>query len=49
MLDTELAVGLADGAFGENGGLADPELRARLGELLAELVQEVAEPAGQAA
>jgi chromate reductase, NAD(P)H dehydrogenase (quinone) len=49
VLDTELAVGLADGAFDENGSLIDPELRARLGELLAELVQEVAEPAGQAA
>jgi chromate reductase len=49
VLDTELAVGLADSAFDEDGGLVDPELRARLGELLSELVQEVAEPAGQAA
>ena len=38
------AVGMADGAFDEQGGLADPELRARLGELLAELAQEVADP-----
>jgi hypothetical protein len=49
VLDTELAVGLADSAFDEHDGLVDPELRARLGELLTELVQEVAEPAGQAA
>jgi chromate reductase len=49
VLDTELAVGLADSVFDEHDGLVDPELRARLGELLSELVQEVAEPAGQAA
>jgi len=49
VLDTELAVGLADSAFDEHDGLVDPELRTRLGELLSELGQEVAEPAGQAA
>ena len=49
VLDTELAVGLADSVFDEHDGLVDPELRVRLGELLSELVQEVAEPAGQAA
>ena len=49
VLDTEVAVGLADSAFDEDDGLVDPELRARLGELLSELVQEVAAPAGQAA
>jgi chromate reductase len=49
VLDTELAVGLADSGFDEDDGLVDPELRARLGGLLSELVQEVAEPAGQAA
>ena len=49
VLDSELAVGLADSAFDDDGGLADPELRARLGEVLSELVQDVAEPAGQAA
>ena len=49
VLDTELAAGLADSAFDEHDGLVDPELRARMGELLSELVQEVAEPAGQAA
>ena len=49
VLEAELAVGMADGAFDEDGRLADPELRTRLGELLAELGQEVAAPAGQAA
>src|SRR5918996_4821347 len=34
VLDSELPVGLADGAFAEDGSLADPDLGARLGDLL---------------
>ena len=34
VLDEELPVGLADGAFTPDGKLADPELRARLAELV---------------
>jgi chromate reductase len=49
VVETELAVGLADSAFAEDGGLADPELRSRLADLLAELGREVRAPAGQAA
>jgi chromate reductase len=38
VLDGELPVGSADWAFTEDGDLADPELRARLGALIEELV-----------
>jgi len=49
VLEDELPVGLADGAFTEDGALVDPELTARLGDLLADLVREVAAPVEQSA
>jgi chromate reductase, NAD(P)H dehydrogenase (quinone) len=48
-LDGELPIGLADGAFAEDGSLADPEQAARLRELLAALAGEVDRALGQAA
>jgi chromate reductase len=47
VLDAELPVGMADGAFDEDGGLADPELTERLGDLLGDLVREVDAPLQQ--
>jgi chromate reductase len=44
VLESELPVGLADSAFTADGRLADPELAARLGDLVADLVREVASP-----
>jgi chromate reductase len=44
VLDSELPVGLADGAFAEDGSLADPELTTRLGDLLGDLCREVRAP-----
>jgi chromate reductase, NAD(P)H dehydrogenase (quinone) len=44
VLESELPVGLADGAFSEDGGLADPELTARLEDLLGDLCREIAAP-----
>jgi len=44
VLESELPVGMADGAFGGDGGLADPELAARLEDLVGDLVREVASP-----
>jgi chromate reductase, NAD(P)H dehydrogenase (quinone) len=41
VLESELPVGTADGAFSADGSLADPELRARLYDLLSDLVREV--------
>jgi chromate reductase len=41
VLDEEVPVGLAAGAFTPAGELADPELRRRLGELLEALTREV--------
>jgi chromate reductase len=49
VLESELPVGLADGAFTDDGGLADPELRARLADLLADLCREARAPVEQAA
>ena len=49
VLESELPVGMADSAFTDDGGLADPELTARLGDLLADLCREVAAPLEQAA
>jgi chromate reductase len=40
VLDTELAVAAADGAFGSDALLADPRLRTRLRTLLDDLVRE---------
>lgn len=44
VLESELPVGMADGAFDADGSLADPELTARLADLLADLAREVSAP-----
>jgi chromate reductase len=49
VLESELPVGLADTAFTEDGRLADPDLDARLGDLVSDLVREVAAPVEQSA
>jgi chromate reductase len=49
VLESELPVGMADGAFDENGGLADPDLAERLHDLVSDLVREVAAPVEQSA
>ena len=48
VLDSELPVGMADGAFTEDGELADPELATRLGDVVGDLVSEAAAPMAQA-
>jgi len=48
VLESELPVGMADYAFAEDGTLADPELTARLGDLLGDLVRELTAPIEQA-
>jgi chromate reductase, NAD(P)H dehydrogenase (quinone) len=45
VLESELPVGLADEAFADDGGLVDPELTARLRDVVADLVREVGAPA----
>ena len=45
VLESELPVGMADGAFTDDGTLADPELTARLGDVLGDLAREVMSPA----
>jgi chromate reductase len=45
VVENELPVGMADGAFTGDGTLADPELAARLGDLLGDLEREVRTPA----
>jgi chromate reductase, NAD(P)H dehydrogenase (quinone) len=49
VLESELPVGMADSAFDPDDRLADPELGARLGDLLGDLVREVGSPVEQAA
>ena len=49
VLESELPVGMADGAFDEDGRLADPDLSARLHDLVLDLVREVAAPVEQSA
>ena len=48
-LDSELPVGMADSAFESDGTLADPELGARLGDVLGDLLREVGSPVEQSA
>jgi chromate reductase, NAD(P)H dehydrogenase (quinone) len=48
VLESELPVGMADGAFTEDGELADPELASRLEDLVGDLVREVRTPIAQA-
>ena len=45
VLDAELPVGLADAAFGDDGRLTDPDLAARLEEIVASLAAEMPAPA----
>jgi chromate reductase len=49
VLESELPVGMADHAFTEDDALADPELHARLQDLVSDLVREVAAPVEQSA
>jgi len=49
VLESELPVGLADGAFSAGGALADPELAQRLADLVGDLAREVGTPVEQAA
>jgi chromate reductase len=49
VVEAELPVGMADSAFTDDGQLADPELVARLGDVLGDLVREVTAPAEQVA
>jgi chromate reductase len=48
-LESELPVGMADSAFEPDDTLADPELEARLGDLLGDLLREVGSPVEQTA
>jgi len=45
VIGSELPVGMADSAFTEDGDLADPELTARLGDVVGDLLREVRTPA----
>jgi chromate reductase len=47
VLESELPVGFADTAFGEDAALADPELAERLHDVVGDLVREVAAPVEQ--
>jgi chromate reductase len=49
VLESELPVGMADAAFDDDGALADPDLSARLHDLVLDLVREVAAPVEQSA
>src|SRR4051794_31483655 len=49
VLESELPVGMADTAFDEDGSLVNPDLSARLSDLVSDLVREVAAPVEQAA
>ncbi len=49
VLESELPVGMADGAFAEDGSLVDPELGTRLADLVGDLVREVGAPVEQSA
>jgi chromate reductase len=49
VLESELPVGMADGAFEEDGSLVDPELATRLADLVGDLVREVGAPVEQSA
>jgi chromate reductase, NAD(P)H dehydrogenase (quinone) len=44
VLESELPVAMADGAFGDDGALVEPELVARLQDVLDDLVREVGAP-----
>jgi chromate reductase len=44
VVESELPVGMADGAFADDGSLLDPELAARLSDVLGDLAREVRAP-----
>ncbi len=44
VLESELPVGMADGAFDDDGALVDPELVTRLGDLVGDLCREARAP-----
>jgi chromate reductase len=44
ILESELPVGMADGAFDDDGSLVDPDLTARLGDVLGDLCREARAP-----
>ena len=48
-LESELPVGMADSAFDADGALVDPELAARLGDVMDDLLREVGSPVEQSA
>ncbi len=49
VLESELPVGMAGGAFNEDGSLADPELATRLHDVVTDLAREVSAPLEQSA
>jgi chromate reductase len=49
VLESELPVGMADGAFDGDGDLLDPDLTGRLGDLIGDLCREVRTPVEQSA
>ena len=49
VLESELPVGMADHAFTDDDTLVEPELQARLQDLISDLVREVAAPVEQSA
>ena len=49
VLEGELPIGMADSAFADDGSLLDPELAARLDDLLGDLRREVSAPVEQSA
>jgi chromate reductase, NAD(P)H dehydrogenase (quinone) len=48
VVENELPVGMADYAFGDDGSLVDPDLAARLRDVVGDLVREVRAPVEQA-
>ena len=44
VLESELPIGMADGAFSDDDRLQEPELQERLGDLVGDLVREVGAP-----
>ena len=44
VLESELPIGMADGAFTDDDHLQEPELQERLGDLVGDLVREVGAP-----
>ena len=49
VIENELPVGMADSAFADDGSLLDPDLTARLHDVVGDLVREVEAPVEQSA